>query len=382
MARATWQGLVRFCLDEKLTSVLNTAVIDGFAALWLANDEEVSARIISIESKELLASAVSEAAELLASGEVVAVPTETVYGLAANALDSKAVSRIYQMKGRPSTNPLIVHLAGRDMIDSCVTRWDEDCDALSRSFWPGPLTMVLPKSPVIPSNVTAGGDTVGIRWPSHPFMEALIRRCDFPLAAPSANLANRLSPTTAFHVQTQLDDKLSLIVDGGACQFGIESTVVDMTGPRRRILRPGIIDLNALRASVADIQANEGSDEGTLRGSETTLRSPGLQSKHYAPEANLRIETWRDGEDLRDRIESMGFRSSDTHILAYNHIPAENSAQRICLIPHDPEAYARALYAELHQCDQLEAKLVLIEQIPKSSAWLGIADRLQRAAQS
>jgi L-threonylcarbamoyladenylate synthase len=179
--------------------------------------------------------------ELLRGGNVVALPTETVYGLAANAFEAAAVEKIFKIKGRPANNPVIVHVAGLDMARQCVQQFPTLAEKLARAFWPGPLTMVLPRSEKIPDIVSAGGPTVGIRWPSHPFIQAVIRKCDFPLAAPSANLSGEISPTTASHVARALGHKIEWIVDGGPSHIGIESTVLDLTATPPRLLRPGMI---------------------------------------------------------------------------------------------------------------------------------------------
>src|SRR4051812_28502567 len=193
-----------------------------------------SAEILPTHTARLFDEAVRRAVEKLRSGGVVALPTETVYGLAANALDANAVQRIFEIKGRPLHNPIIVHVAGVEMAKQCVRLWPKIAEELARAFWPGPLTLVLERANNIPDVVTAGGKTVGVRWPSHPFIQAVIRACDFPLAAPSANLSNELSPTNAEHVRRSLGNRLGLIIDGGQSQVGIESTVVDVsTAPAR-----------------------------------------------------------------------------------------------------------------------------------------------------
>src|SRR6266581_8986016 len=175
----------------------------------------MNAELLSTHTPALFTAAVKRAVELLRAGEVVALPTETVYGLAANALDAKAVSRIFEIKGRPAQNPIIVHVAGIEMAKRCVAHWPVLAEKLARAFWPGPLTLVLPRAQEIPEVVTAGGPTVGVRWPSHPFIQAVIRECGFPLAAPSANPSNRVSPTNAEHVRKYLGGQVPLIVDGG-----------------------------------------------------------------------------------------------------------------------------------------------------------------------
>ena len=198
----------------------------------------MNTQILSTHTPELFSIAVRRAVELLSAGEVVALPTETVYGLAANALNPEAVAKIYSIKGRPSHNPIIVHIADLPMAKRCVAAWSANAEKLANSFWPGPLTMVLPRAETIPEIVTGGGETVGVRWPAHSFIQAVIRDCGFPLAAPSANLSNAISPTSASHVSKQLGGKLQLIVDGGASHVGIESTVIDLSLRQPRVLRP------------------------------------------------------------------------------------------------------------------------------------------------
>jgi len=208
--------------------------------------------VLPTHTKALFDAAVKRATELLRAGEVVALPTETVYGLAANALDAKAVAKIYEIKGRPAHNPIIVHVASVEMAKQCVANWPASAEELAKSFWPGPLTMVLPRAKNIPDIVTAGGDTVGVRWPSHPFIQAVIRECGFPLAAPSANPSNQISPTNSEHVRKNLDGKIKLVVDGGQAQVGIESTVIDLTANPPRVLRPGMIHEESLLAALGE----------------------------------------------------------------------------------------------------------------------------------
>lgn len=331
--------------------------------------------ILSTHTPELFQKAVQRAAELLRAGEVVALPTETVYGLAANALDAKAVARIYEVKGRPSHNPIIVHVAGHEMAAACVAEWPELAGKFSRAFWPGPLTLVLPRAGNIPAIVTAGGPTVGVRWPSHPFMQAVIRECGFPLAAPSANLSNQISPTSAEHVHAQLGGKIPLIVDGGQSQVGIESTVLDLTVLPPKILRPGMIHLESLAAVTGEVRNAE-------RGmrNENNLRSPGMLAKHYSPKAKLLVLAWRDDADLRAQLVTHHASHVTPHVIAHTKIPAGFGAENVSVIPHDAEAFARALYGELHRCDAAGAELIVMEAPPELPEWSGIADRLRRAA--
>ncbi|HEX3857220.1 MAG TPA: L-threonylcarbamoyladenylate synthase [Verrucomicrobiae bacterium] len=336
----------------------------------------MTAEVLSTHTPELFQKAVQRAAELLRAGEVVALPTETVYGLAANALNEKAVAKIFQIKGRPSHNPIIVHVTSNEMAKGCVKNWPELAEKLAKSFWPGPLTIVLPRAEIIPDIVTAGGATVGIRWPSHPFIQAVIRECDFPLAAPSANLSNQISPTNAEHVQKSLAGKISMIVDGGQSQIGIESTVLDLTVSPPRILRPGMIRAESLAAVCGQVQ----SPKSKVQSQETALRSPGLLEKHYSPKAKLLILNWRDDADLELKIQNSKFKIQKCFVIAHTCFPSAENFADVSVMPHDAEAFARAIYAELHRCDAAGAELIVVETPPDSPEWSGIADRLRRAA--
>jgi len=337
------------------------------------------AEILPTHNAALFRTAVARAAELLRAGEVAALPTETVYGLAANALDARAVARIYEIKGRPANNPIIVHVVGREMAQRCVANWPLAADLLAEAFWPGPLTLVLPRSAEIPDMVTAGGETVGVRWPSHPFIQAVIRQCGFPLAAPSANPSNRVSPTNAEHVGKYLGDKIRLIVDGGQSQVGIESTVVDLTARPFRVLRPGMIHLASLRAAL-DKSGLEIADDASETGAAGPLRSPGRLLKHYSPKAKLQILSWRDEEELRTKIGGQKLPLAKTHVIAHTVIPGGGGFARVSVIPHDAEAFARAIYAELHESDEAGAGWIVVEALPDTDEWRAIADRLKRAA--
>lgn len=320
--------------------------------------------------------AVNRAVALLRAGEVVALPTETVYGLAANALDEDAVAKIYAIKGRPAHNPIIVHISDLAGATRCVSVWPESATRLANSFWPGPLTMVLPRAKTIPDIVTAGGGTVGVRWPSHPFIQAVIRECGFPLAAPSANLSNAISPTSAAHVGKQLAGKLQLIVDGGAAQVGIESTVVDLTTPHPRVLRPGMIREESLNAVLADCLSPVANRQiETKPGS--TLRSPGLLKKHYSPRAKLIVMDWKNDTDLKARLPHPAL---GTHVIAHTRIPSAEGFAGMSVLPRDAAAFARSIYAELHRCDEAGAEVILVEALPNQPEWRGVADRLTRAS--
>ncbi len=313
------------------------------------------------------------AAALLRAGEVVALPTETVYGLGANALNARAVQRIYEVKGRPARNPIIVHVAGVAMARQCVAEWPAVAAALARAFWPGPLTMVLPRSQAIPDVVTAGGGTVGVRWPSHPFMQAVIRECGFPVAAPSANPSYRTSPTRAEHVRRLLGDRIPLIVDGGQSQVGIESTVVDLSVKPPRLLRPGMIHEAALLAVTGQLAVGGVEARGILKG-------PGQLPRHYAPRARLAIWEWKDDEELKARTAECGACRAAVQVIAHTRIPSAKGFGRVSVIAREPAAFARALYAELHRCDEEGAEWIVVEALPPGKEWAALADRLRRAA--
>lgn len=329
--------------------------------------------VISIETPQLFEEAVSVAANRLRAGQVVAVPTETVYGLAANALSAEAVEEIYRVKGRPGHNPVIVHVAGMAMARECVREWPEEAKMLAERFWPGPLTMVLPKSSAIPKVVSAGGETVGIRWPGHPFMQALIKACGFPIAAPSANRANRISPTLARHVLDGLGGRIPLVVDAGASPVGIESTVVELVSGGWRVLRPGAVTVDQIKMVL-------GGDSLEQEERSAIYRSPGMLPRHYAPKARLRMITWKDEAELTRKTQSFGAPFAKVHVICHEVIPGPAGFGRVAVIPNDPEAYARALYAELHASDEQGAELILVEEVPRGGVWEGIRDRLTRAS--
>jgi len=334
----------------------------------------MTAEVLSIETPAQFDEAVKRAAELLRAGQLVALPTETVYGLAANALDAEAVRRIYEAKGRPAGNPIIVHVASLDLARCCVRAWPPAADRLAAAFWPGPLTLVLPRSEEIPLVVTAGGATVGVRWPSHPFMQAVIGACGFPLAAPSANRSTELSPTNAEHVRKSLGARIPLIIDGGPAHVGIESAVLDLVSTPPRLLRPGMI-------SAVSLQAVLGEGAVEIAGvPEAIARSPGQLPRHYSPKARLAVLRWRDEADLWAQVSAFGVAREKIHLVTHSRIPLREKFGRVAVIPPDAEACARALYAELHRCDEAGAELIIVEAPPSGECWRGIADRLRRAA--
>lgn len=329
--------------------------------------------ILATDTPERFDAAVERAVAALRAGEVVALPTETVYGLAANAWNADAVRRIFEIKGRPAHNPVIVHVDSPELARDCVSSWPETAEKFARAFWPGPLTLVLPRGERIPDVVTAGGETVAVRLPSHPFIRAVIREAGFPLAAPSANRSNEISPTTAEHVVASLGDRLPFVVDGGLSQVGIESTVLDLSVHPPRVLRPGMIHQNALRAVLGKLD-----DVGPETSGK--LKSPGGLPRHYAPKATLIVLRWEDEADLLDQARRRGIDPGRTIVIAHRRPPAPGIWMEVHLIPHDADAYGRALYDELHRCDAAQADWIIVEAVPPTPEWRAIADRLHRAS--
>jgi L-threonylcarbamoyladenylate synthase len=328
--------------------------------------------ILSIDTSERFEKTVRRVVSILSSGGVVGLPTETVYGLAADATNETAVRSLFELKGRPDFNPLIVHVDGIEMACRCVQQWPEQAGLIARKIWPGPLTMVLEKSELIPSIVTGGHTTVGIRWPEHAFFRNVIRNCGFPIAAPSANLSNQLSPTLAEHVAKAFGNRISVVVDGGASNVGIESTVVDLTTDPPCILRPGAVQVDVLSRVI-------GGSVSIFAESSGVLKSPGLLSKHYSPRTPMILLSWNSMHDLDQQIRECGRIPDRTHVISYRNIPEKNRFARVWMIPEDPIAYARGIYALMHQCDDQQPSLIVVEAPPSAPEWSAIRDRLSRA---
>jgi L-threonylcarbamoyladenylate synthase len=308
-----------------------------------------------------MTSAIDQAAGLIRAGRLVAFPTETVYGLGANALDASAVERIFAAKSRPKTSPLIVHVASIQMARELARAWPDHAETLAQAFWPGPLTLVLPKRPSIPDIVTAGLDTVGLRMPAHPVALELLRVAGRPIAAPSANRFTELSPVTADHVRASLGDAVDLILDGGPCSVGIESTVLSLAGPVPVLLRPGIVSAEDIEALVGPILRASDPQSGAHA-------SPGQHAQHYRPRKPLFVLSV--GQPLPGGPGAWLWRS------------APREAHLSIRMPDTAVDYAARLYGTLHSLDHRDIDWIAVERVPQEPAWEGIADRLRRAAQS
>jgi len=305
------------------------------------------------------------AAQLLRAGRLVAFPTETVYGLGADATNAQAVERIFTAKGRPSTNPLIVHVADVAIAKKYAAAWPVVADRLAQAFWPGPLTLVLPKTDAIAPNVTAGKSTVGLRVPNHPLALELLRAFGGPVAAPSANQSNRVSPTTAEHVRQELGDSVDLILDGGPCRVGIESTVLDLSTDQPSILRPGGVSREQIEAIIGEVATFTGSI-----GHDIAAVSPGQQLVHYAPQT----PAYRFDTSQRGLIEPEG-----NGMMVVGTGDAVKKWGPIVAMAKLPDVYARHFYAVLRELDALGLSAIFIEMPPDTSAWQGVRDRITRA---
>lgn len=313
---------------------------------------------------------IARAAAILRAGGLVAFPTETVYGLGANALDARAVDRIYAAKGRPSYNPLIVHVASVEGALDVAADWPETAERLARTFWPGPLTLVLPKRSVVPDGVTAGLPSVAVRVPRHPVAHALLVAAGIPVAAPSANRSTEVSPTTAAHVAKSLGEAVDLILDGGATSVGIESTVLDLTGGQPTLLRPGMISVPALEAVIGPVALS------SHAGGAVARPSPGMLEKHYSPRADVVVV---DPADVADRMERERASGRKVGAMVIGAAP-DDASSTVRRLPGDAAAYAARLYDSLHALDDAGCDVIVIERVPGGPEWQGVADRLRRSA--
>ena len=328
-----------------------------------------------------------QAVRLLQAGELVAFPTETVYGLGADAANPEAVAKIFAAKGRPADHPLIVHLPGAAHLD----RWAKDIPQvawdLAEAFWPGPLTLILKRAPDVPYAVTGGQETVGVRVPAHPVALELLRAyaqagagrnglCG--VAAPSANRFGRISPTDAAHVHAELGNSVALVLDGGPCRVGIESTIVDLSrddGFPPRLLRPGHITPEQI-AAVIGVMPELSGFPGTLQ-SEKSPRVSGSLDAHYAPLTPMRVVVTA---QLPEVLRALKEKNQSVGLLAHSQQRVLVPAHSLRQLPGDAEGYARGVYAALRELDQAGNDVLVVEAIPEGAAWAAVADRLRRAA--
>lgn len=315
---------------------------------------------------------IKNASTLLKAGQLVAFPTETVYGLGADASNTDALARLYRVKGRPDTHPVIVHLASVDMLEKWAKTVPDEAYKLAEKLWPGPMTLILKKASHVSDAVSGGQDTVGLRIPSHPVALELLKEFGSGVAAPSANRHGKVSPTSAAHVKEELGDLVAKILDGGPCSVGIESTIIDLSGQERRILRPGMI-------TIEEIEKILGKKKGKAKANqeEVAPRAPGTLSSHYAPSTSLKLfapsnlgRALATAENLSMKVAVMSFREPITCSVVVTWRQ----------LPDNADEYARVLYSTLRELDEQGADYIIAEEPPQKTAWSGILDRLRRAA--
>jgi len=340
-------------------------------------------RVVPIDPVAPDRATLAEAVRVLRDGGLVAFPTETVYGLGARAFDARAIARVFTAKGRPPTHPLIAHVLDTGAARALAAAWPREASVLADALWPGPLTLVVDRASHVPAAISGGADSIAVRVPSHPIARALIAALGEPIAAPSANRYQGLSPTLASHVVKELGDAVDLVLDGGPCDAGVESTVVDVRGGAMCVLRPGAVDLGRLRAAGAVAAGaievrRETADAGTPRP------SPGMDARHYAPRARLLLAKNRD-EALRTAAlllsasqgERVGLLLCGAHesVLSHPRLVARS-------LPGDPAEYARQMYRALHELDDAGVDVILAQAVPDGEAWWAVADRQRRGATS
>jgi L-threonylcarbamoyladenylate synthase len=333
------------------------------------------ARLVAVDPRDPEAGAIAEAARVLRAGGLVAFPTETVYGLGALALDGRALARVYAAKGRPPHHPLIAHVATPEQARALARSWPTTAARLASALWPGPLTLVVDRAPHVPGAIAGGASSIAVRVPSHPVALALIAALGEAVAAPSANRYQGLSPTTAMHVMKQLGDRVDLVLDGGPCDAGIESTVVDARVEPPRVLRPGALGIATLLAIVPDLRAQpEDAAAAEMRA------SPGLDARHYAPRAPLHVAPTP--ELALSMARTLCAKEGKPAGLVVREPPAGalQSGLVLRVLPSEAIDYARLLFAALHDLDDEGVCAIVVQAVPDDAAWWAVADRLARGS--
>lgn len=333
-------------------------------------------KIYRISDITTQANDISSAASVIKKGEIAVFPTETVYGLGANALDGEAVKKIFEAKGRPGDNPLIVHITEIDEWRPLVRELPEKAIRLAEKYWPGPLTMILPKSDIIPLETSGGLDTVGVRCPSHPIARAFIKAAGVPIAAPSANISGFPSPTAFQYVYDDMFGRVPVLIDGGDCDFGIESTVITLATPTPRLLRPGAVTLEMLKSVLGDVDVDEAVLKPLAKGA--TAASPGMKYKHYSPKADITIVNG----SLDDFVKYVNSHKTDADFtLVFEG--EENATPLPCVtmgLKDDSLSQAHRLFDALRELDDNGAHKVFARSPSTEGVGLGVCNRLYRAA--
>lgn len=330
-------------------------------------------RLLAIDSQMPDANVLLDAATILRSGGLVAFPTETVYGLGAIGLDAGAVARIYAAKGRPSRNPVILHVASVKAARELAESWPIEAELLSSRFWPGPLTIVVNRRPIVPDIVAAGGPTVALRMPAHPVALGLLTAVGAPVAAPSANRSSRISPTSAAHVLRSLDGRIDLVLDGGSTFGGIESTVIDLSVLPAVILRPGLVSAASIESVIGPVAWK--ADPASLNLE--PLRSPGTIGRHYAPLIPLQSV---EGDGRSTAIAATGSGEQVAWLSFGSPQDGIDDRIRVVAMPENASEYAARLYATLYELEQTELDRIIVDLPPDRDEWKGVRDRLLRAS--
>jgi L-threonylcarbamoyladenylate synthase len=335
--------------------------------------QKIETKIIRFSADERNPYAIEIAADTLRRGGLVAFPTETVYGLAADATNAAAVRKVFQAKGRPTDNPLIIHIADPSQLDELSHKVSPRGMELAARFWPGPLTLVVERSDRVPKIVAGGLDTVGVRMPNHSIPLRLIRALERAIVGPSANTSGRPSPTTAQHVYTDLNGKIELILDAGPTAIGVESTVIDVTCDPPVILRVGGLTRETIEAAIGRVNVS---------GSEKQLRrSPGTQYRHYAPEARVALIKNGDVEQFERELAEWRRRTKKIGCIVHTpNLARLGESARVLVLPPEPEGFSRHLFSALRQLDEEGIEVILVETVPEEGLGEAIMDRLRRAA--
>ncbi len=333
--------------------------------------------LIKVMSKNK-AEVLSKAADLIKKGEVVAFPTETVYGLGANAFNDSAVQKIFIAKGRPSDNPLIVHISDLDQLNNLVEFVPENAKLLMKKYWPGPLTIVMKKSPLVPFSVTAGLDTVAVRMPSNKIALELIKKAGVPLAAPSANSSTKPSPTMAKHVMDDLNGKIPLILDGGNCDIGVESTVIGLAGEKPILFRPGKVTLEELKKVLGEVDSAK-PVLNSLSSSSSVPSSPGMKYKHYAPKAELVLVEAVKGNDFSREVATLTLNNNSNSVGVIS-FTKEIGNENEFFFDKNIDLYAKELFSALRELDERGVKKIIVEGVIDTNFGLAIMNRLRKAA--
>lgn len=333
----------------------------------MTTEIDINTQRLELHRFDLDPAAIVQAISELNSGNLVAFPTETVYGIGADAENERALRKIFTAKGRPADHPLIVHLAEAAMMERYARYIPESAWLLVEHFWPGPLTLILRRNKHVSDLVTGGQDTVGLRIPSHPIALTLLSQFNRGIAAPSANRFGRISPTTADHVRSELGQSVDVILDGGSCSVGLESTIVDLTSESPRLLRPGGIS-RAMLAEVLGVRPTV--------GDASAPRTPGQLARHYSPQTPLRLAE----KNTLDRIVETQSDRYTFGVLALNNTEKKMRGGCWVSMPRSAELYARDIYARLHELDRGGYHMILVETPPATKDWDAVRDRLNRAA--